>query len=125
MHRTAQFETAQPEEWTFDANQNPIVPGGEGLARKLRAGAERAAMTVTTLSQHSYYGWRFEVSCEGITFECVLNAVSEECALTISTASILSSLLRPRRTRRALAACERMFDALLRQLQEISSLTWS
>jgi hypothetical protein len=125
MHRTAHFETAQPEEWTFDAKQNPTVPGGEALAAKLRAGAERAALAVTDVSQHSYYGWRFEISCQGVTFECVLNAAREECYLTIATASILLSWFRPRRTRRALAACEGMFDASLRQLPEISSLTWS
>jgi hypothetical protein len=125
MHRTAHFKTAQPEEWTFDANENPSVPGGEALARKLRAGAERAAQAVTTVSQHSYYGWRFEAAFDNVTFECVLNAAGAECFFTIATASILRSWLRPRRTRRALAACEGLFDAQLRQLPEISGVTWS
>jgi hypothetical protein len=125
MLRTAHFQTAEPEEWTFDANDSPTVPGGEVLAGKLRAGAERAAQAVGAISQHSYYGWRFELAFENVTLDCVLNAAGEECYLTIANVSILSSWLRPRRTRRALAACEGMFDALLRRLPEISSLTWS
>lgn len=124
-HRTAHFKTAQPEEWTFDANENPAVPGGEALARKLRAGAERAAQAVTIVRQHSYYGWRFEAAFDSVTFECVLNAAGDECHFTITAASIVPWWLRPRRTRRAFATCEGVFDALLRQLPEISSVTWS
>ena len=125
MHRTAHFKTSAPEEWTFDANQNPDVPGGEALARKLCAGVERAAQTVSAVSQHSYYGWRFELAIENVAMECVLNAAGEECHLTIGLVSILPAWLLPRRHRSALASCEGVFDGLLRQLPEITDLTWS
>ena len=105
MHRTVRFTTAEPEEWTFDENENPDVPGGEALAQKLRAGAARVAQSVSTVSQHSYYGWRFEAAFENVTVECVLNAVREECHLTIDVASILPSWLLPRRVRRAFVEC--------------------
>ena len=83
MLRTAHFKTSAPEEWTFDANQNPEVPGGQALAQKLRAGIEPVARTVSAVSQHSYYGWRFELAFDDVGIECVLNAAGEECYLTI------------------------------------------
>jgi len=125
MHRTVRFTTAEPEEWKFDENENPDVPGGEALAKKLRAGAARVARSVSTVSQHSYYGWRFEAAFESVTVQCVLNAVGEECHFTIEVDSLLPSWLLPRRVWRAFVECEGMFDALLRQLPEITAVTWS
>ena len=125
MHRTVHFKTAEPEEWTFDENEDPLVPGGEALAQKLRAGVERAAQCVSVVTQHEYYGWRFEVAFEAVTVQCVLNAAGDECHFTIELDSLLPSWLLPRRTRRAFAECEGVFDALLRQLPEVSAVTWS
>ena len=125
MHRTVHFKTAEPEEWTFDDDENPKIPGGEALARKLRAGIERAAQSISFVSQHEYYGWRFEVVFEAVTVHCVLNAVGDECHFTIELDSLLPSWLLPRRTRRVFAKCEGLFDALLRQLPEVSAVTWS
>jgi hypothetical protein len=125
MHRTAHFKTSAPEEWTLDANENPSVPGGQLLAQKLRAGVEPAAPTVSAVSQHSYYGWRFELAFDGVGIECVLNAAGEECYLTIGLVSILPAWLLPRRHRSALATCEGVFDGLLRQLPAPTDLTWS
>ena len=44
MHRTAHFETSEPEEWSFDENEEPSVPGGAALAHRLRAGLEVASL---------------------------------------------------------------------------------
>ena len=125
MHRTAHFKTAEPEEWTFDENENPSVPGGQALAEKLRTSVASVAEFVSDVSQHSYYGWRFEAAFEAITVHCVLNAAGDECYLTIELGTLLPSWLQPRRTRRAFAACESVFDAQLRQLPEVSAVTWS
>jgi hypothetical protein len=125
MHRTVHFKTAEPEEWAFDENENPKIPGGEVLVRKLRAGVERAAQSVSVVSQHEHYGWRFEAAFEAVTVQCVLNAAGDECHFTIELDSLLPSWLLPRRTRRAFAECEGVFDALLRQLPEVSAVTWS
>ena len=125
MHRTVHFKTAEPEEWTFDEHQNPKIPGGEALARKCCTGVERAAQSVSVVSPHEYYGWRFEVAFEAVTVQCVLNATSDDCQFTIELDSHLPSWLLPRRTRRAFAECEGVFDALLRQLPELSAVMWS
>jgi len=125
MHRTAHFKTANPEAWTFDESENPKVPGGEALAQKLCSAVAQAARSVSAVSQHSYYGWRFEAVFEAVTVECVLNAAGDECHLTIALDSILPSWLLPRRIRRGFATCESVFDGLLRQLPEISGITWS
>jgi hypothetical protein len=125
MLRTVRFTTAEPEPWTFDENQNPAVPGGEVLARKLRDGAARVALSVSTVSQHSYYGWQFEAAFENVTVLCVLNAAGEEGQFTIEVASLLPSWLLPRRVRRAFVECEGVFDVLLRQLPEITVVAWS
>ena len=125
MRRTVHFKTANPEEWSFDGKENPDIPGGEALAQKLRAGAARVAQSVSAVSQHSYYGWRFEAAFEDVTVECVLNAVAEECHFTIEVASMLPSWLLPRRVRLAFAECKGVFDAVLRQLPEIAMVTWS
>ena len=77
------------------------------------------------MSQHSYYGWQFEAAFENVTVRCVLNAVGEEGHFTIEVASLLPSWLLPRRVRRAFVECEGLFDALLRQLPELSAVTWS
>jgi hypothetical protein len=124
MHRTVHFKTAEPEEWTFDENENPKIPGGELLAQKLRARVEGAVQSVSVVSQHEYYGWRFEVTFEAVTVHCVLNAAGDECYLTVELGSFLPSWLLPRRTRRAFAGCQRVFDAVLHQLPEVSGVTW-
>ena len=125
MHRTAHFKTSAPEEWTFDANENPDVPGGQVLAQKLRTGVEHAARAVSSVSQHSYYGWRFDVAFEDVEILCVLNAAAEECYFTIEVASILPSWLLSRRRRRAFVECEGLFDAVLHGLPEITDVTWA
>ena len=125
MHRTAHFKTSAPEEWKVDAYGEKDVPGGEALARKLCAGVDRVARSVSTISQHSYYGWRFEFAFQNVPMQCVLNAVGEECHLTIEIASILPAWLLPPSRKRAFAACEGVFDTLLRQLPEITDIIWS
>ncbi len=125
MHRTVRFKTMAPEAWTFDENENPDVPGGEALAQKLRAGAARVAQSVSVVSQHAYYGWRFEAAFADVKVLCVLNAAGEECHFTIEVASLIPSWFLSRRVRRAFAECGALFDALLHQLPEISGVTWS
>jgi hypothetical protein len=125
MLRTAHFKTSEPEEWTFDENENPEVPGGKALAEKIRGGVLRSTPTVGTVSQHSYYGWRFVFTFEAVEVQCVLNAVGEECHLTIEVASIVPSWLLPRRTREVFTRSEGILDALLRQMPGVSAVTWS
>ena len=125
MHRTVHFKTTESEEWTFDANGNPDVPGGKALAQKLCAAVAGAAQAVGTVEQHSYYGWRFEVAFKDVTVQCVLNAAGEESYFTVEVDSILPSWLLPRRVRRAFAELEVVFDTLLRELPGIHAVAWS
>ena len=88
MHRTVHFKTAEPGV-DIRREGDPEIPGGEALAQKLRAGVERAAQSVSVVSQHEYYGWSFEVIFEAITVQCVLNAAVDECDFTIELDSLL------------------------------------
>ncbi len=77
MHRTLQFRSSWPNEWVFDAHENPVSPGARGLVDALVTELRKHLRQVTEVSHHSFYGWGFTTEFDHSLFYQVLNPADE------------------------------------------------
>jgi hypothetical protein len=57
----AEFDVSLPDDTLWDEEGNPVVPGGRALAVRIRQALADRGWDSTDPSQHSFYGWSFQV----------------------------------------------------------------
>jgi hypothetical protein len=77
MYRTLRFHSAWPNEWVFDALENPVAPGARALAECIVVELRKQLPSATDVFQHSFYGWAFRTEFEHAGFYHVLNPVND------------------------------------------------
>ena len=61
----AEFQAALPDDTIWDDDGNPVVPGGEALTNRLRKLLIAMDWECVQTSQHSFYGWSFDIGPRG------------------------------------------------------------
>jgi len=73
MRTFATFEaTGFPNESEWTESGSPLVPDGRSVSRTLAAALKAMGHRVTQPTQHSFYGWAFEVACPKQMEWCLL-----------------------------------------------------
>ena len=83
MYRTVEFQSVFTNEWQFDDAGNAVAPGARELAGAIVASLRSRVQSTTTVEQHSYYGWGFDVVFANRRFYNVVNPLDVECFLTV------------------------------------------
>ncbi|EHQ05821.1 hypothetical protein [Leptonema illini] len=100
-------------EWQFDANENPIQPGGQSLAVALSEGLASTGIQTSAVNQHSYFGWSFTTVVTPYRIYHVANCVGRHAALTCHFKGPLSHIiLRKKRHRFQEEYLRRLIDEL-------------
>lgn len=124
MYCTVQFNSTFPNEWVFDANDNPAAPGARDLAEEIAAKLRGRASSVTAVDQHEYYGWGFEAVFEGSTFYNVLNPVDADCYLTVSMNWYALKALLLKRPRASFDRYRAVLSDVLNSISQVSGIQW-
>lgn len=100
-------------EWQFDANENPIRPGGRSLAVALSERLASTGMETSDVNQHSYFGWSFTTVVFPYRIYHVANCVESDVALTADFKGPLSHIIfRKKRHRFQEEYLRRLIDVL-------------
>lgn len=124
MYRTAEFTSSFPNEWVFDANENPIAPGARELAEAFAIELRRRVESTMPIGQRDYYGWEFVARFDGCRFLNVLNPVDDTCYLTVQ---LLWQWLRALLLQRPHATFERYCQVVsdtLAAIPQVSAVQW-
>ena len=124
MYRTVTFQSAGGVDWTFDAQGNPVTPGGRALAISIATGLASGNDRVSNVEQREYYGWEFTCQVDQDVFSQVLNAVDTEVYLTVQMEWYFAKRLLLRRPRVAFDRyCERLGTVLAR-ISGVTGVRW-
>ena len=124
MYRTVSFAYRDDIDWIFDAEGNPVTPGGKELAASIAAALASGDSEVSDVEQHEYYGWSFTCRAGGDAFFQVVNAAGHEVYLTVQMEWYLVKRLLLRTPRRAFDRhCEKL-GAALASISGVSNVHW-
>jgi len=124
VYRTLEFKSEYPDEWQFDQEDNPIGPGSRELADEIAARLAEYASVISSVEQHSYYGWGFETRYENCTFYQVLNPADGDCYFTIQCLGYWLRKLLFKKPRQTFGRYCDVVDQALRRIPQISDLKW-
>ncbi len=65
------FEADFPEDGVWDESDHPIRPSGKLVAESLRRGLMSEGLECSDVTQHSFYGWKFDIAFEDSKLECL------------------------------------------------------
>jgi hypothetical protein len=124
MYRTLEFGSTFPNEWKFDANEAPVAPGAKELADAIARELSKYVKEVTPVSQHSYFGWAFDVNFAGWWFFNVLNPADARCYLTIHLPWCWLRGLTLQRPRQRFDEYCRSLEQALMAIPQVSEIVW-
>jgi hypothetical protein len=124
MYRTVHFTTSRADDAKFDEAGEPIGVGHRALAEHLREAISKGVTATTPVEQHSYYGWRFDVTFERCSFETVLNPIHPDCHLTITLPGVLLWRLLQRRPHEAFTHYCALVEAVLKRMTDLRQIAW-
>ncbi|MDP6442748.1 MAG: hypothetical protein QGG36_04400 [Pirellulaceae bacterium] len=125
MHRTVQFKSTWVNEPVFDENDNQEAPGARDLAEAIAAVVADHVSAVTRVENHSYYGWSFDSSYDGATFEHVLNPVDDEGYLTVRYVGFLVDRIRFRKPGKRFDKYCELLRTVLPLVEKTSDFEWT
>jgi hypothetical protein len=88
------FEADFPDESQWAEDGSPLVPDGQSVARVLVQALVNAGLTVSELSQHSFYGWAWEANLRKRKAWCLLQGGDPWLLIVEQRGGMLERLLR-------------------------------
>jgi hypothetical protein len=124
MYRTVNFAYADEIDWVFDADGNPVTPGGKELAVSIAAALASGDSRVSDVEQHEFYGWSFTCQAGSDAFFHVVNAAGKDVYLTVQMEWYLVKRLLLGRPRLAFDRHCETLGAVLASLPGVSGISW-
>jgi hypothetical protein len=124
MYRSVTFRCADPGEWGYDEQGDPVTPGGKAVADEIALSLVQGGARVSDVEQHEDYGWGFTSHLGRDSFYQVVNAPDNEVYLTIQMEGYLLGTLLLRRPRRAFDRYCELVGATLTSIPGVSEIRW-
>lgn len=117
------FEASFPDDSELESERHPETPGGRNVAESLVLGLKNRGYRCSEPKQHSFYGWSFDVDCNGITVWCLLQFPGPWLLLSETRSPLFARLIGQRTHEAHIAVLKALSEAIKGDCR-FSSVKW-